>query len=76
VRDRFDSLSRVGKVTSPILIVHGERDTIIPIHFGRTLYAAAPEPKEGWFSPDAGHNDLAGHGALDAMDDFLARRLR
>jgi fermentation-respiration switch protein FrsA (DUF1100 family) len=76
VRDRFDSLLRIGQVTAPILFIHGERDTIIPIHFGRELFAAAPEPKEGWFNPEAGHNDLARYGALDAMDDFLARRLR
>ena len=76
VRDRFDSLSRIDQVTAPILFLHGERDTIIPIQFGRALFAAAPEPKEGWFNPEAGHNDLARNGALDAMDDFLKRRLK
>jgi len=75
VRDRFDSLARIGNVTAPILFLHGERDTIIPIHFGRELFAAAPEPKEAWYNPEAGHNDLARYGALDAMDDFLARHL-
>src|SRR5262249_47951068 len=59
VRDRFDSLSRIGNVTAPILFLHGERDTIIPIRFGRELFAAAPEPKEAWYNPEAGHNDLA-----------------
>lgn len=76
VRDRFDSLSVIEKVKAPILILHGERDVIMPVRFGRALFAAAPEPKEGWFHPEAGHNDLSRHGALDAMDEFLARRVR
>ena len=75
LRDRFDSLSAIAKVTAPILILHGERDRVVPIRFGRALFAAAPEPKEAWFPPDAGHNDLRQLGAFDAMFDFLARRI-
>ena len=59
----------------PLLLVHGGRDQIVPTRFTQALYAAAPEPKEIWFSADAGHEDLAGFGALDAAFDFLRRRL-
>ena len=75
LRDRFDSLSAIGRVRAPILVLHGERDRVIPVRFGRALLAAAPEPKEGWFSPEAGHEDLARFGALDAVFDFIARRV-
>ena len=33
------------------------------------------EPKEGWFVPEAGHEDLARYGALDAAVAFIERRL-
>jgi hypothetical protein len=75
VTDRFDSLSRIGKVRAPILVLHGENDRVVPIRFGRALFNAAPEPKEGWFVPDAGHEDLARYGALDAVVCFIERRL-
>jgi len=75
VTDRFDSLSRIAKVKAPLLILHGERDRIVPIRFGRALFNAAPEPKEGWFAPEAGHEDLARYGGLDAALAFIARRL-
>jgi fermentation-respiration switch protein FrsA (DUF1100 family) len=75
LRDRFDSLSAITAVKAPILVLHGERDLVIPPRFGRALLAAAPEPKEGWFSPDGGHEDLARFGALDAAFDFVARRV-
>jgi fermentation-respiration switch protein FrsA (DUF1100 family) len=75
VIDRFDSLSRIGKVRTPILVLHGERDRVVPIRYGRALFNVAPEPKEGWFVPEAGHEDLARYGGLDAAVDFIERRL-
>ena len=75
LRDRFDSLSKMGRVRAPILVLHGERDQVVPVRFGRMLLAAAPEPKEGWFSPGADHEDLAHFGALEAVFDFIKRRV-
>jgi fermentation-respiration switch protein FrsA (DUF1100 family) len=75
VVDRFDSLSRIGKVKAPILVLHGERDRVVPVRYGRALLAAAPEPKEGWFAPEAGHEDLARYGSLDVVVAFIDRRL-
>ena len=75
VTDRFDSLSRIAKVRAPILVLHGERDRVVPVRFGRALFDAAPEPKEGWFTPDAGHEDLARYGGLDVAVAFINRRL-
>jgi uncharacterized protein len=72
--DRFDSLSRIDRVKAPILVLYGGRDAIVPGRFSQTLFDAAPEPKESWFAPDAGHEELAGFGALDAVVDFLRRR--
>ena len=59
VTDRFDSLSRIGEVKAPILLLHGERDRVVPVLYGRGLLDAASEPKEGWFAPEVGHEDLA-----------------
>ena len=75
VRDRFASLSLIERVRAPKLILHGGRDRIVPVHFGRALLARACEPKEGWFVAEAGHGDLAAFGALDAVIAFLGRHL-
>lgn len=75
VTDRFDSLSRIGQVRAPILVLHGEGDRVVPVRFGRALFKAAPEPKEGWFVPEAGHEDLARFGGLDVVVAFIERRL-
>jgi fermentation-respiration switch protein FrsA (DUF1100 family) len=75
VRDRFDSLSRIGEVRAPILVLHGERDRVVPIRFGRALFDAAPQPKEFWLSREGGHEDLGRYGAMEAVRGFLERRI-
>lgn len=75
LRDRFDSLAAIGHVRAPVLVLHGERDRVVPVRLGHALFAAAPEPKEGWFSPEAGHEDIRQFGGLDAAFDFIKRRV-
>ncbi|HLB79994.1 MAG TPA: alpha/beta hydrolase [Dongiaceae bacterium] len=74
-RDRLDSLAKIGAVGAPVLVLHGEQDQIVPIRFGRALFAAANEPKEMRSFPAAGHEDLDAHGIAEAVLDFLGRRL-
>ena len=75
VIDRFDSLSRIARVRAPILVLHGESDRVVPIRFGRALLDAAPDPKEGWFAPEPGHEDLARYGGLDVVVAFIDHHL-
>jgi fermentation-respiration switch protein FrsA (DUF1100 family) len=58
IPDAYPSLSRVAKLTAPLLVLHGELDEIVPSSHGRALFEAAPEPKELHLFTDAGHNDL------------------
>ena len=64
----FDSKSKIAKIRAPLLFFHGDRDEIIPLKLGRSLFEAAPEPK--WFIevPGAGHNDL-----VETADRVIAK---
>ncbi|MCY2967922.1 MAG: alpha/beta hydrolase [Planctomycetota bacterium] len=61
--DRFPSSERIGKVSCPILVLHGDQDSLIPIEIGQQLFAAAPrESRSGMAKrfvplPGADHND-------------------
>jgi fermentation-respiration switch protein FrsA (DUF1100 family) len=66
--DKFPNRDRIGQITMPVLIIHGEADTTIPIHHGRSLYAAAPDPKRSLWIPNADHNDLVWVGGADYVD--------
>ena len=75
LKDQFDSLSRIARVRAPILIMQGAQDQTVPPALGQELFAAAPEPKEFWSTPDGGHDDLFSFGADEAALDFLQRRV-
>jgi fermentation-respiration switch protein FrsA (DUF1100 family) len=75
LRDRFDSIHRIGRVAAPVLIVAGERDSIVPPEHSRQLYEAAPEPKRFVLIPGTDHNDhrlAAGAALIDTVLDFLS----
>lgn len=65
MRDRYPSIDRIGKVRVPILIVHGERDSVIPVRLGRSLYAAARQPKTFVGMQDSNHNTLVRDGLYE-----------
>ncbi len=43
---KYDTLSRMGRIHCPVLVVHSTEDEMVPYDMGRKLYAAAGEPKQ------------------------------
>ena len=57
VRSGYDSLAKIGRVRCPLMVLHGDRDEVVPINQGRRLYQAAQDPKCFYEIPGASHND-------------------
>lgn len=57
LRHRFDNRSQAPKIHCPTLVVHGDRDGIVPIELGRELAAAIPGARFVAVR-GCGHNDL------------------
>ena len=70
MRDRFDSASKIAAIHTPVLIVTGERDLVVPPDIGHALFAAAREPKRALFLPTTGHL-ITPSTAFAAVTDFL-----
>jgi pimeloyl-ACP methyl ester carboxylesterase len=60
VPDAYPSLRLIRQLAIPLLVLHGERDGIVPLLHGEELYEAATCPKRLVRFPHAGHNDLVG----------------
>lgn len=71
LKDTYRSDERVGRVTAPVLVIHGERDRVVPIRYGERLYALIRAPKKFVRFPEGGHVDLDQYGALDVIQSFL-----
>ena len=71
LKDRFDSISYIREVKAPLLVLHGERDSLVPSRLGRRLFAAAPGPKMAYFIEDATHYTLYENGAFEKVKTFL-----
>ncbi len=57
IEARYDNLAKIEGLKVPLLIFHGERDEIVPQQMGKELFSAAPQPKQYYSIPRAGHND-------------------
>jgi fermentation-respiration switch protein FrsA (DUF1100 family) len=65
----------MARVTCPVLVVAGEKDSIVPIEHSRSLFEAAREPKRLVVIPGVDHNDfdlLAGERLVSEVLRFLA----
>jgi fermentation-respiration switch protein FrsA (DUF1100 family) len=74
MHDTFRSDERIAKVTAPVLVLHGARDTIVPISHGERVYALITSPKKFVRFAEGYHGDLDQYGAQAAVRDFLAAR--
>jgi fermentation-respiration switch protein FrsA (DUF1100 family) len=71
--DKFNNIEKIKKVRSPVLIMYGKADRVIPYWHGRELFAAANEPKRVLVVETAGHNDFkdaAGKEYDRALQEF------
>ena len=74
VRTKYDSLSKIGSLSSPLLILHGDEDEIVPFTQGQRLYDAASEPKSFYRIAGAAHNNtyiIGGEPYFRALADFV-----
>ena len=70
--NRWDSAALIGRITAPLLILHGDADQVVPLTHGQSLYRRAPAPKKMIVYPGGRHNDLRLHGAGADILAFLA----
>ena len=72
--DRYPSLQRIPSLRSPLLVIAGDADGIVPLENSRKLYEAAVSPKRLVVVPGADHNDaelLDGEILLQAVEELL-----
>jgi fermentation-respiration switch protein FrsA (DUF1100 family) len=73
----YESLEKTPRIACPTLVVHGGRDTLVPLEHGRRLYNALPGPKKMEVIAAAGHNDISIYPQyMAAIVGFLKEAVR
>ena len=49
LKDKYESDKKIKNIKSPILIMHGKVDTLVPFWMGKKMYELANEPKYSYF---------------------------
>jgi hypothetical protein len=72
---RYDPATKLARGTLPLLVLHGERDTLIdPREARASLAAAGTTDKQLVMIPGRGHNDVSLHARYwEALGDFVTR---
>ena len=70
ITQRFESVRKVADIQSPLLVVHGSADKLIPAELGRKLYEAAPGPKKFVLVNGGTHHDTNSRGMAQYRDSL------
>ena len=75
MKDRFDTLSRIRKLTAPLLVLHGQLDATVPVKQAEKVFDAAKSAdKKIIVYPQGHHVDLYDFGASTDAAAWLAER--
>ena len=71
---KYDSISKIRQIQTPLLIMHGDQDEVVPFQQGKRLFDAANNPKQFYTISGAGHNNsyiVGGEAYFKIMSQFL-----
>ena len=71
LKDKFENYKKIKNINSPILIMHGEADQIVPFSMGKKLYEIANKPKYSYFTKYDNHMMEYDEKLILALKSFL-----
>ena len=73
LKDRYDSINKIDKIRTPILIMHGKKDDIVPFSMGKELFEKANNPKYSYFTLDDVHMMEFNDQLLKNIKNFIEK---
>ena len=73
LKDRYDSIGKIKMINTPILIMHGEKDDVIPISMGKELFEKANNPKHSYFTSEDDHMMEFNSSLLNEIKSFILK---
>ena len=71
LKDKYESSKKIKNIYSPILVMHGKADKIIPFYMGKKIYSLANEKKTKYFTENDDHMMEFDINLSNTIRDFL-----
>ena len=71
LKDKYKSDKKIKNISSPILVMHGKVDKIVPFHMGKKMYDLANKPKYFYFSDYDNHMMEYNKKLLNSLKSFI-----
>ena len=72
LKDKYESSNKIKNIKTPILIMHGKVDNIVPFKMGKKMYELANQPKYFYFSEYDNHMMNYDENLLIALKNFIS----
>ena len=73
LKDRYDSISKIKMIKTPILIMHGKKDDVVTFSMGKELFEKANNPKQSYFTNEDDHMMEFNSSLLREIEDFIKK---
>ncbi len=71
LKDKYESNKKIKNIKSPILVMHGKVDKIVPFYMGKKIYDLANDPKYSYFTEYDNHMMEYDKNLLKALKEFI-----
>ena len=71
LKDRYETVKKLKNISSPILVMHGKKDKIVPFHMGEQIFEKANEPKFSYFPDNDDHMMDYNEDLLKTLSSFF-----
>ena len=71
LKDKYVSKNKIKNIKSPVLVMHGKEDKIVPFYMGKKIYDLADQPKFKYFPDDDVHMMNFDDKLIDEIDLFI-----
>ena len=71
LKDKYESEKKIKNLKSPLLVMHGKKDKIVPFYMGKKIFDMANNPKFNYFTEMDDHMMNYDENLINEIDLFI-----
>ena len=71
LKDKYESKKKLNRINSPVLVMHGKKDKIVPFYMGKQIFEILPSPKFSYFNEQDDHMMEYNQDLIDSIKNFI-----